>query len=390
MRYPGLACVAALMAVAAPAAAQTKEAVRRYAIAADRWTTACAPLACRAASNCSIRLPSRQDGAPPGSRAITARTRLWSVCWPKPVSPSAARAPIPGSCSIPRRGRRPTRREAVVIDEVIVTGTLLRGAVDGPSPVVVVSRDRLDREGRATVAEALAALPQNFGGTANEAAIGNGGDRTGSNANYANGVNLRGLGSDATLVLVNGRRIAGTGSKGDFADVSSIPTAAVERIDILWTAPRPSMAPTRSAGWSTSCCATTTTAPRPGRGTARRLTARSRMFSSPRPSAANGRAATDGGLRASGSRRPAASERPRAGEADLRRFGGSDRRLNYSNPGNIMVFDPVTGAYRSAFAIPAGRTGRPCDRRFPPWTGERTNQRDGSTSCPARSGISSI
>ncbi len=66
-----------------------------------------------------------------------------------------------------------------------------------------------------------------------------------------------------------------------------------------------------------------------------------------------------------------ASERPRAGEADLRRFGGSDRRLNYSNPGNIMVFDPVTGAYRSAFAIPAGQDGtalRPGD--IPPWTGE--------------------
>lgn len=66
-----------------------------------------------------------------------------------------------------------------------------------------------------------------------QGAINNGGDRSGTNSNYANGVNLRGLGSDATLVLINGRRLAGTGSKGDFVDVSTIPTAAVERVDIL-------------------------------------------------------------------------------------------------------------------------------------------------------------
>jgi hypothetical protein len=123
--------------------------------------------------------------------------------------------------------------EAVQLDEVVVTGSLLRGVLDGPSPVVVVSRDQIDRDGHATVAQALAALPQNFAGTANDATLSNGGDRSCTNANYSNGVNLRGLGSDATLVLVNGRRIAGTGSKGDFADVSSIPTAAVERIDVL-------------------------------------------------------------------------------------------------------------------------------------------------------------
>lgn len=123
--------------------------------------------------------------------------------------------------------------ELTVVDDVVVTGSLIRGVGDGPSPVVSIDRDRMDREGRATVAQLLAALPQNFGGTANEAALNNGGDRSGTNSTYANGVNLRGLGSDATLVLINGRRMAGTGSKGDFADVSSIPTAAIRRADVL-------------------------------------------------------------------------------------------------------------------------------------------------------------
>lgn len=60
----------------------------------------------------------------------------------------------------------------------------------------------------------------------------NGGDRTGTNSFYAWRQPAR-LGSDATLVLVNGRRMAGTGNKGDFADVSTIPTSAVARIDVL-------------------------------------------------------------------------------------------------------------------------------------------------------------
>jgi iron complex outermembrane receptor protein len=46
-------------------------------------------------------------------------------------------------------------------------------------------------------------------------------------------VDLRGLGADATLVLFNGRRMAGAGYYGDFADVSSIPYAAVGRVDVL-------------------------------------------------------------------------------------------------------------------------------------------------------------
>ena len=123
--------------------------------------------------------------------------------------------------------------DAVEIEDVVVTGSLIRGVADGPSPVVTVTRDEMARNGRATVAQLLASLPQNFGGTANEGALGNGGDRSGTNSTYANGVNLRGLGSDATLVLINGRRLAGTGAKGDFVDVSTIPTAAVERVDIL-------------------------------------------------------------------------------------------------------------------------------------------------------------
>ena len=46
-------------------------------------------------------------------------------------------------------------------------------------------------------------------------------------------INLRGLGADSTLSLVNGRRLAGSGSYGELGDVSALPSAAVERVDVL-------------------------------------------------------------------------------------------------------------------------------------------------------------
>ena len=56
---------------------------------------------------------------------------------------------------------------------------------------------------------------------------------TGANLTGGAGVNLRGLGALSTLVLVNGRRVASSGQFGDFVDISNIPVAAIERIEIL-------------------------------------------------------------------------------------------------------------------------------------------------------------
>lgn len=57
--------------------------------------------------------------------------------------------------------------DATVLDEIVVTGSYLRGA-DSPSPVTVLTQGDVARSGRATVADALAALPQNFTGNAFE------------------------------------------------------------------------------------------------------------------------------------------------------------------------------------------------------------------------------
>ena len=121
----------------------------------------------------------------------------------------------PGVIFLRRASTAAQAAEAVTqLDEVVVTGTLLKSSGDLASPVVVLDREALDRRGFGTVAEALADLPQNYAGSATPVVQLAGSDRGGSNSVYATGVNLRGLGPASTLVLVNGRRLAGTGFRG--------------------------------------------------------------------------------------------------------------------------------------------------------------------------------
>src|SRR6185312_9074463 len=56
---------------------------------------------------------------------------------------------------------------------------------------------------------------------------------TSANAVDGTGVNLRGLGNAATLVLVNGHRVAPGNTEGNFVDISMIPLYAVERVEVV-------------------------------------------------------------------------------------------------------------------------------------------------------------
>ena len=249
------------------------------------------------------------------------------------------------------------REAPPTLDAFVVTGSLIRGRNVGPSPVETVTRDQLDQTGRATVADFLAELPQNFGGVSSPDTLLTGSDRQGTTTIAATGVNLRGLGASATLVLVNGRRMAGTGSKGDFADVSAIPTAAVERVEVLLDG--------ASALYGSDAV-----------GGVVNIILR-RDFDGAETRARIGAAAggaqerqfgqTFGKTWASGHallsyeyyRRDAlaSAERDFTGNADLRPLGGTDRRQFYSHPGNVMRLDPVTSTYVPTWAIPAGQNG---------------------------------
>lgn len=111
--------------------------------------------------------------------------------------------------------------------EIVVTGTLIHGVLDIMSPLTRMTRKDMKQSSYATVQDALQMLPMNSGGGPSEDVNSTG------NFNRGTAANLRGLGSGATLVLVNGHRRPYSGTEGDFADVSNIPWGAVERIDVL-------------------------------------------------------------------------------------------------------------------------------------------------------------
>jgi iron complex outermembrane recepter protein len=119
------------------------------------------------------------------------------------------------------------------LDEITVTGTHIRGTKNSPSPVLVFTRDDIDATGANTIQQFLQSLPQNFGG-ASENTIGSIAANSQTN-NTVNGSapNLRGLGADATLVLINGHRVAPGNSDGSFVDISMIPLTAIDRIEIV-------------------------------------------------------------------------------------------------------------------------------------------------------------
>lgn len=131
-----------------------------------------------------------------------------------------------------QRDARRSSRSSENISEIVVTGTHVRGASIQSAPLIVMTHEEIRRTGVATVEKLIDLLPQNFGGVREDSAQGNSpiGENT---VSFGSSSNLRGLGSDSTLVLLNGRRLAPTGPYGGYVDISTIPIAAVDRIEVL-------------------------------------------------------------------------------------------------------------------------------------------------------------
>ncbi|MGS2723863.1 TonB-dependent receptor plug domain-containing protein [Porticoccus sp. GXU_MW_L64] len=120
-----------------------------------------------------------------------------------------------------------------VDEEVVITGSrIAKSPSQVAANVEIFSQEDLRATGATTLERALARLPQNIGGVNNELAA-LGGFNSGLNISGASSVNLRGLGDDATLILVDGRRIGNAGVFGGVSDISTIPLASIERIEVL-------------------------------------------------------------------------------------------------------------------------------------------------------------
>src|SRR5688500_12431782 len=116
-------------------------------------------------------------------------------------------------------------KEATTLDRIEVTGSRIKRAdIETSQPIFSLSRDDIQAQGLTSLGDVIHNLTAQ-GSTLNPT-MNNGG-------NGETRVSLRNLGSNRTLVLVNGRRWVGGTGLGGAVDLNTIPTAAVERIEVL-------------------------------------------------------------------------------------------------------------------------------------------------------------
>ncbi len=117
------------------------------------------------------------------------------------------------------------------LSEVVVTGSrIARPELEAATPIVIVGAPEIQASGNLNIADVLRNLPQ----------VGISG-LSGANTNFStagggiNSINLRNLGDNRTLVLVNGRRFVSgyTSSTTNVVDVNMIPTDFIERVDVI-------------------------------------------------------------------------------------------------------------------------------------------------------------
>ena len=234
------------------------------------------------------------------------------------------------------------------LEQVDVTGSLIRGVQGVIAPLVYVQRQQLSEAAYGTVEDALYNLPiASLNGPREDLGLDN-------NYQYGAGIDLRGLGTGATLVLVDGYRQPLSGLTGDFVDVSTIPFSAVKRIEVL-----PEGA---SALYGSDAIAGVVniimrddfqgaeTQARYGTAVDGRRELLVAQLLGTHWSGGHGMLAYE----YSDATPLPAADRPYAANTDKTPYGGGDYDTYYGNPGNIL--DPTT--LQPAYGIPAGQDGK--------------------------------
>ncbi len=113
------------------------------------------------------------------------------------------------------------------MQRVEITGSSIkRIAAEGVSPITVIKADDFTKVGSTTAAEVLSTISGNqtqFSTASN----------VGAGKTVGAAADLRGLGSNKTLVLLNGRRLANSAFDGSAVDLNVIPIAALDRVEVL-------------------------------------------------------------------------------------------------------------------------------------------------------------
>src|SRR5437879_5885922 len=159
-------------------------------------------------------------------RVMATKTRRWLLA-------HLVGSIVGAGLSVPALGQTPAPSQAQppVVEEIVVTGTRIRTTDQGALPVQTITQEQIQQSGAATPEQFLQSVSVAVQGNTNVVAASGAGATTGG----VSGVSLRGLGSQRTLVLINGKRVSGGGTFTDSTtvDVNSIPLAALEKVDVL-------------------------------------------------------------------------------------------------------------------------------------------------------------
>ena len=127
------------------------------------------------------------------------------------------------------------------LEEVVVTGTSIRGAAPVGSNLITVGRAEIEASGAQTLAQVLRSVPAVTGfGSSGAGAVGQGGGGAGGFQSFDGAGSytptIHGLGASAsngTLILIDGHRLPLSGINHTLADPSVIAPLAIERVEIL-------------------------------------------------------------------------------------------------------------------------------------------------------------
>ena len=234
------------------------------------------------------------------------------------------------------------------LEQVNVTGSLIHGVQGAVAPLIYLKQEQLAMTSYATVQDALYSLPiMSLNGPREDLGIDD-------NYQYGAGLDLRGLGVGATLVLVNGQRQPLSGLNGDFVDVSTIPWSAVQRIEILPDGASALYGSDAVAGVVNIIMRDNfdgaTSQVRYGTAVGGRRELMASQLLGTRWSGGHAVVA----YQYSDTTALDAADRPYAANADKTPYGGGNYDSYYSNPGNFI--DPTT--LQPTYGIPAGQNGQ--------------------------------
>jgi outer membrane receptor protein involved in Fe transport len=115
------------------------------------------------------------------------------------------------------------------LEQVVVSGTrIARPGFDAPTPTTTIGVEEIQRAAPANIADFVNELPQLSASATPR--VGNANTSTGFNG--LNNLNLRALGSNRTLVLLDGQRVIASALNGA-VDINNLPSALVERVDVV-------------------------------------------------------------------------------------------------------------------------------------------------------------